>query len=405
MSNNEHIVVYSSRGEKKAINQNTINSTNESEPHIKKNIIKYIIGGIVLIVIVVIISVVFCIPGSSNSPTSPNSNDILVDGNRDNNDSDINQNNTNIYSKSKKLESEFKFNTKVHDLKKIFVHQKTIEEIMIDNNITRIFLDRKTIYYLYIISESEPNEDEFNYYNKMYTIAITIAGECFSRENENCVPKQLLDLTNTDNNEEDNNSEEINDLKDIPLPLCLFNITNKDIITSITCHKLIPENKIRMIVLDLYFFRPSILKRLNKEESNNTISYTNLDNNKKLIRETKGGICDIQHPYNSLCISDLNITVDSESNLLEYDEVNYMIVKNDENNLYEKNKITKLIDETTKMRSFNYEKYEQSLNKLLPKLEPHFKTNILFSKKDYEEANITSKEGIDNLKEQLKFRK
>ena len=142
---------------------------------------------------------------------------------------------------------------------------------------------------------------------------------------------------------------------------------------------------------------------MNKEESNITISYTNLDNNKTLIRETNGGICDIEHSYNSFCITDLNITVDSQSNLLEYNEVTYMVFKTD--NSFEKNKITKLINETNKMRSFNYEKYEQSLNKLLPKLEPHFKTNILFSKKDYEEENITSKEGIENLKRKLKFRK
>ena len=213
----------------------------------------------------------------------------------------------------------------------------------------------------------------------MYTGAISIVSECISKENETCVPKKLVDLTNSDNNEI-KNSKEINDLKDIPLPLCLFNITNNDVITSITCHKLIPENKIRMILFALYLFRPSVLKRLNKEESNITISYTNLDNNKTLIRETNGGICDIQLPYYSFCIADLNITVDSQSNLLEYDEVTYMVVKTDENNSFEKNTITKLIDETNKMRSFNYEKYEQSLNKLLPKLEPYFKTNILFSK-------------------------
>ncbi len=65
-----------------------------------------------------------------------------------------------------------------------------------------------------------------------------------------------------------------------------------------------------------------------------------------------------------------------------------MKVKKDNNNSYNKNKITKLIDETDKITSFNYEKYEENLNKLFPKLEPYFQTDILFSKKDYEEVYI-----------------
>ena len=44
-------------------------------------------------------------------------------------------------------------------------------------------------------------------------------------------------------------------LKDIPLPICLFNMTDNNVITSFTCHKLITEHKKRMIALDLYFFR------------------------------------------------------------------------------------------------------------------------------------------------------
>ena len=42
-----------------------------------------------------------------------------------------------------------------------------------------------------------------------------------------------------------------------------------------------------------------------------------------------------------------------------------MIFQTNEHNSYKKNK------ETSKMTSFNYEKYEHSLNKLLSKLEPY----------------------------------
>ena len=303
-----------------------------------------------------------------------------------------------------KLETEYQFNIKVHDLKRIKIHQKYYEDIMIDNNITKIFLDRKTINYIYIISEAYPNEEEKNYYDKIYTGAISIISECVSRENETCIPKKIVDLMNADNNEI-KNSKEINDLKDIPLPLCLFNITNNDIITSITCHKSISENKKKMIILDLYFFRPQTIKKLNKKESNIKINYTNLDNNKKIIREINEGICYSKNSYNSFCTTDINITIDSDSNVLEYDEVDYIIFQTNEHNSYKKNIITKLIDETSKITSFNYKTYEQSLNLLLSKLEQYFQTNILFSKADYNKVNIDSKEGIGNLNPKLQFRK
>ena len=149
------------------------------------------------------------------------------------------------------------------------------------------------------------------YYEKINTTTILICSECHSRENETYIPKKLVDLTNSDNNE-NKDTKEINDLKDFPLPICLFNMTDNDVITSLTCHKLIPEHKKRMIVLDLYFFRPPAIKRLNKEDSNITINYINISDNKQIINEKNGGICDIENSFNSFWTTDKNITIDSQ---------------------------------------------------------------------------------------------
>ena len=109
------------------------------------------------------------------------------------------------------------------------------------------------------------NMKKKNINEKIYSTIISIYNECHSRENETYIPKKLVDLINSDNNENED-TKEINDLKDIPLPICLFNMTDNNVITSFTCHKLITEHKKRMITLDLYFFRPSEIKRLNKED-------------------------------------------------------------------------------------------------------------------------------------------
>ena len=330
---------------------------------------------------------------------------LLISGNTQDNtqDNDIIVNHA---EKSKKLENEFQFNTKVNDLKRINVRQKTQEDIIIDNNKTTISLFRNTNYDIYIISEEDSDEENKNYYDKMYTAALSISSECYSKEDENCVPEKMVDLTNSEKSRNldntESNPETINDLKDIPLPLCLFNITNNDAIMSLTCHKSLSEFKKRMIVLDLYFFRPPAIKRLNKEENNITI---NEYDGKKLIRETNGGICDIENAFSSFCTTDMNITIDSQSNLLEYEEVAFMSVTSDENNSYQKNKVTKLIDETSKMTSFSPEKYKEVLTKLLPKLEPYFQTDILFTSEKFQEVYIASKEGVDKLNNKLKYRK
>ena len=174
---------------------------------------------------------------------------------------------------------------------------------------------------------------------------------------------------------------------------------------SLTCHKSLSEFKKRMIVLDLYFFRPPAIKRLNKEENNITINEYNLNDGKKLIRETNEDICDIENALISFCTTEMNTTIDSQLNLLEYEEVAFMSVISDENNSYQKNKVTKLIDETSKMTSFSPEKYKEVLTKLLPKLEPYFQTDILFTPEKFQEVYIASKEGVDKLNNKLKYRK
>ena len=359
---------------------------------------KFIFIGIgAILLIAIIIFIIFFVPTPPNSPTcnecseppSPPPNNPITPS-------------INVTSK---LESEFTFNTKVHDLKLINIDQITYEIRMIDNQTITLINHRITNYLLYVISEANPNEDEINFYDKMYTIAISIQSECYSNEKESCVPQKLVDLTNSDNDEETESSEEIDDLKDIPVPLCLFNITNNDVVTSITCHKSIPEHKRRLMVLDIYFFRPPAIKRIEKEKSNITITYTKLDDNKTLITETNGGICDVVNAYNTFCSTEMNTTIDSESNILKYEEIAYMIVVKNQENSYEKNKITKLIDETSKISSFPPEKYEESLNKLLSKLEPHFTTDILFTKQQFEEVYIASKKGVEYLKIKLKRRK
>ena len=137
------------------------------------------------------------------------------------------------------LKQEFKINTKINDLRRIKVEQKYKEEILEDGVLNENFVYRITNYDLLFFAEKKSEEYEELYFNKTYTGSIAIASECLSTESENCEPKKYLDLN--DQNYGDRNLEETNDLKDFPIPFCLFNITDNDVITSIAC----PESTFR----------------------------------------------------------------------------------------------------------------------------------------------------------------
>lgn len=173
----------------------------------------------------------------------------------------------------------------------------------------------------------------------------------FSSSEEDCVPKEKLDLSKPQrrirNLQENNPTEKDDKIKDIPIPFCLFNLTNNDVITSIACPKTLSETKIKKIVLDLYFYRPPGIKRL-KEENLNSSIVRKTEGNKKFIRETNAGICDIEKAQLSYCTTDMNTTTDLDNNILSYDELAIMNITIDSKNYYIKSKKTNLVDETNK---------------------------------------------------------
>ena len=92
-------------------------------------------------------------------------------------------------------------------------------------------------------------------YKKIYTASISIVRQCLSKENEECELKDLVNLINN-NKKNPSSLKTINDLKDIPIPLCLFNITDTNIITSILCPESLTENMKNELLSDLHYFRP-----------------------------------------------------------------------------------------------------------------------------------------------------
>ena len=169
---------------------------------------------------------------------------------------------------------EFDIITKSGDLKQISIIQKSKDETKINNQVIISENIRKTDYNIYIISEEDPDEELSEYYTKMYTGCISIISEC-SSNNGDCEPQVLVDLTLEPKKENNKQiKENIDKMKDNPIALCFFNITDNHIITSIACHESFPEWQKNQILLDLYFFRPPASKRIDKQGDNITLIKT-----------------------------------------------------------------------------------------------------------------------------------
>ena len=356
----------------------------KAEKFSKKNIILLSIAGLILIIVIIVFIALFAnITEPQKCCDEPSDIAIINQENSTSNNEDLGP---------LEMQTEYKIKSNVGDLKNIYVNQRYYEVIKVDGILTQNIVDRKTNYIIYFIKEILANDEEIEFYNKTYIIAVSISSECVSNQDEYCLPKKLVDLNNQDYSHV-RNLEEIDDLENIPLPLCLVNITDNNVIKSISCHKKLPESKVNSIVLDLYFFRPPGIKRPEKEKGNITITSHNEGNN-QIIRETNGGLCEVENTLSSFCTTDMNTTKDSEGNLLAYDELAFTNITTDENNYFIKNKYTKLLDKTIP-EELNPDKFNETLNILYPKLKDYMKYYEHFNLTNFKELYKVSK-GIAN---------
>ena len=292
------------------------------------------------------------------------------------------------------METTYKINTNPNDLKRIYINQRYYEDIKISGSLTKRLVDRKTNYDIYVISETEPDEETKYSYNKIYTCSISIASECISTKDEYCLPKKLVDL----NDQDYSNVRRLNkveSLENIPLPICIFNMTDNNVILSIACHKNISNTRVSSIVLDLYFFRPPGIKRIDKRAGNITITQRT-EGDFQIIRETNGGICDVENSIGSFCSTDMNTTKDKNGNLIAYEELAFSNITTNEDNYYIKSKITSLSDKTKFVNELNPVKYNKTLSQILPHLKEYMKVHEQFSSENFKELYYDSK-GLTNL--------
>ena len=280
--------------------------------------------------------------------------------------------------------TEFIFRNVPNDLKSVSVVQTSNDQSKFNNQLITTDIKRETNYHIFFLSEEDAPPEDQHFYSKMYTGAIAIASECVSIGDEPCELKEMVNLTKE--KKTSRNLEENKENENITLALCLFNITDNDFITSITCHENLTDMKKNEILLDLYFFRSPAIERKDKVRNNITITIQNdTVKNRRYIREKNGGLCNIHNNWGSLCTTDMNITTDLEGNLLNYDEEAITNIIYDKNNSFIKNKKSVLKDHSANITKEEKEKYKKSLNEVLEKMKPHMKEDVQFPREKFVE--------------------
>ena len=319
----------------------------EDQTKIKKLLRKYKLIIVVSIIIIIILAVLsYFILNYFYKKNKNGKHKIKDDKNITQEAPGIYSHDSDYYEYGAQIKKEFNILTKTGELKHISVIQKSNEETKLNSEFVTSKITRKTNYDIYFISEEDASEENKKFYSKMYKGIVSIRSECTVTDRDDCQPQPLIDLTSKSRNIRLLDSK---DFKDMPIPLCEFNITDNHVITTMRCPESLPGNKRNEIILDLYFFRPPAAERPDKEGDNITLIIKQ-ENELTKIHETNGGLCNIYNNIGSKCTTEMNTTLDKEGNLLNYNEQAITIINFDDKNSYSKNKITNLIDVSEKIQ-------------------------------------------------------
>ena len=378
-------VVYTER----EITEKKIASNSSSTSNSKRN--KYLKVFSIILGIVVVIVVFLIVYYSSKKSKSNNNNDTEEIIQVDNSENIIDEDSINSQEEEPKpidlkddfsLEKEFEILTK-EGLRKFNVVQNSVEENKINGNLITTKIKRITNYDVYIFKEEKANNKNKKYFNSTFVGAVAISSECFDSNGEDCAPKRFVDLSQKNTN---NKTRILSELKNIPIALCLFNITDNNFILSMSCPESFPDIKRNEIILDLYFFRPPAIKRADKERDGINVSIKDDNENKKrFIRETNEGTCNVQNNIGTKCTTDMNTTTDLEGTLLSYDELAITNITIDTNNSFIKTKTSNLLDTTDNYEDLDQNKYKENFEKLIGMLEPYMKKEDLFTLENFED--------------------
>ena len=144
----------------------------------------------------------------------------------------------------------FKINSEVKSLSQLIMESKQYYYSKKDNMNYKSFFYSKTKYDVYTLNDSL-FVGENNMYYKKYCTIIIMNFQClgFKENKTDCELFKYLDLTIKNQNNLKNNHENIEEIKEAILPICIIEHSDTNIILSIICPKTLSNNLKNNIIL------------------------------------------------------------------------------------------------------------------------------------------------------------
>ena len=272
-------------------------------------------------------------------------------------------------------ESNFAINTEVNKLSQYLMKSSQVHYSMSNSNNSTLSVFQIAKYDIYTLNESLP-EKEIDLFSKKYTTAIIVNSQCYEFKNNknNCELKKYLDLTIKNQNNLRRNYENIDEIKQVILPICLIEHSNTNIIFSVTCPETLSENLKSNIISAFQSIKPNLIKEnyQNYNISGLTFNITNNETNINLFDKR----CEQKSKNeNQSCETIRNITADRLGNLQKSIKLtNFEKIKDSKNEYY--NKINCVFENISNENNAVEENFKYNLNLILELIKPLMKKEI-----------------------------
>ena len=281
-------------------------------------------------------------------------------------------------------ESNFTINTEVNSLSQYYMKSSQIHYSISNSVNSTHYLFHNAKYDVFTLNESLPEEYK-DLYSKIYTTAIIINSQCFEFEqkNNNCELKKYLDLSIKNQQNLRRVNENIEEIKDAILPICIIEHSDTNNILSINCPYTLSENLKNNIISTFQSIKPNLSKenfqnyRLAGLSFNITVDEIDIN-----IFDKR---CDyyMNNIENNNCEIIRNMTTDRKRNMMKsIKSSNYHKIQDNKNSYY--NKMNYSYEDITNVSDLNEDNFKYNLNILLDLIKP------LMKKEEYKVYNFNN---------------
>ena len=283
--------------------------------------------------------------------------------------------NKKIKTEVKINESNFAINTEINQLSQYLMKSSQVHHSLSNSDNSTLSIFQIAKYDIYTLNESLP-EKEIDFLSKIYTTAIIVNSQCYEFKNNknNCELKKYLDLTIKNKNNLRRINENIEEIKQAILPICLIEHSNTNIIFSVACPETLSANLKSNIISAFQSIKPNLIKEnyQNYNLSGLTFNITNNEANINLFDKR----CEQQNKNeNQSCSIIRNITADRMGNLEKSNKLTtFKKIKDNKNKYY--NNINCTFENISNKNNEFEDNFKYNLNLVLELIKPLMKKEI-----------------------------